>query len=70
MGANVSAVAQQGWQPATFLDGLLFFTIIDGNPACASYNGRQCLRVLNKDQIEFTRVQPLICGEAIAQCGE
>jgi hypothetical protein len=65
IGANVSAVAQQGWQSRYFPapgGGLLVFTIIGGNPACASYNGRDCLWGLNNNQIDFNRVHPLICG--------
>jgi hypothetical protein len=64
IGANVSAVAQQDWQERCFPDGCLFFKIIHGNPACATYNARQCLRGLKEDQIDFTRVKPLICGAA------
>jgi hypothetical protein len=63
--ANVSAVAQQGWQTGNFPapnGGLLVFRIIGGNPACASYNGRDCLWGQDRNQIHFDRVQPLVCG--------
>lgn len=44
--------------------GLLVFTIMqDGNPACASYDGAQCLWGLTYDQIDFGRLKPLVCGE-------
>ena len=51
IGANLSAVAQQNWQSRNFPPpngGLLVFTIVGGNPACASYNGRDCLWGQNK----------------------
>lgn len=44
--------------------GLLVFTILpNGNPACASYDGSGCLWGVNYDQIDFSRVQPLVCGQ-------
>jgi hypothetical protein len=63
--ANVPAVAQQGWQYRYFPPpngGWLAFTIIDGNPACASYNGSACLWGQARNQIRFDRVEPLVCG--------
>lgn len=64
--ANVPAVAQRGWQSASFgppNGGWLVFTIIGGNPACASYNGRDCLwGIASPSQIDLRRVQPLVCG--------
>jgi len=63
--ANVSAIAQQGWQPRYFPPpngGLLVFRTIGGNPACASYNGRDCLWGQGINQIDFGRVHPLVCG--------
>ena len=65
IGASVSAVAQQGWQPRNFPPpngGLLVFRIIGGNPACASYDGRNCLWGQNINQIDFSKVRPLVCG--------
>ncbi len=44
--------------------GPMVFTIMpDGNPACASYDGANCLWGLSYDQIDFTRLEPLVCGE-------
>jgi hypothetical protein len=63
--ANLSAVAQQGWQSRNFSapnGGLLVFKIIGGDPACASYNGRDCLWGQHINQIDFSQVQPLVCG--------
>jgi hypothetical protein len=68
IGANVFAIARQGWQgwQSRYFPppnpGLLVFRIIGGNPACASYNGRDCLWGLNINQIDFSRVHPLVCG--------
>ena len=65
IGANVSAVAQQGWQSRYFPPpngGLLVFRAIGGNPACASYDGRDCLWGQNINQIDFSKVRPLVCG--------
>ena len=53
------------WQTRDFPPpnaGLLVFTTVGGNPACASYNGRDCLWGQNKSQIDFSRVLPLVCG--------
>ena len=64
--AIVPAVAQRGWQSANFPapnGGWLVFTIIGGNPACASYNGRDCLwGIASPNQIRLDRVRPLVCG--------
>jgi hypothetical protein len=44
--------------------GLLVFTIRpDGNPACASYDGGGCLWGMPYNQIDFKRLQPLVCGQ-------
>jgi hypothetical protein len=47
VGANVPAAAQTGWRSANFPapnGGLVVFRITaGGNPACASYNARDCL---------------------------
>ncbi len=46
--------------------GSMVFTIMpDGNPACASYNGASCLWGLSYEQIDFARLKPLVCGEAL-----
>jgi hypothetical protein len=44
--------------------GDVLITTIDGNPACASYNGGGCLWGVNADQVDYTRLVPLVCGEA------
>ena len=60
------AAARPRWHSYNFPApnaGLLVFTIRpDGNPACASYNGRDCLWGQAYNQIDFNRVQPLVCG--------
>lgn len=62
------AAAADRWREATFPPpnaGLLVFTITeDGNPACASYDGRNCLWGQKMSDIDFARVKPLICGAA------
>jgi hypothetical protein len=63
--ASTPAVAQRGWQAANFPPpngGVLVYTFIRGNPACASYNGRDCLWGQNSRQIRFNQVRPLVCG--------
>jgi hypothetical protein len=32
-------------------------------PACASYNGRDCLWNVPMNRIDFSRVRPLVCGQ-------
>jgi hypothetical protein len=61
----VPAAGQGRWQVANFPPpngGVVAFTFIGGNPACASYNGRDCLWGQNLNQIRFDRVRPLVCG--------
>ena len=54
------------WQEGDFPPpngGHLVFTIVDGgNPACASYDGASCLWGQSRAQIDFAKVQPLVCG--------
>jgi hypothetical protein len=61
-----SASAGTEWRAANFPapnGGVLVYRILsDGNPACASYDGQNCLWGQNKSQISFARVHPLICG--------
>ena len=62
---NGPAVAQTGWQARNFPPpngGWLVYRTVGGNPACASYNGRDCLWGVHTNQIDFSRVHPLICG--------
>jgi len=62
------AFAAERWQERTFPPpngGLLVFAIMqDGNPACASYDGKNCLWGKSIGEIDFTRVRPLVCGAA------
>jgi hypothetical protein len=45
--------------------GLLVFTIMpDGNPACASYDASGCLWGQKYDDIDFSKLKPLVCGPA------
>ena len=61
-----AALAAERWQESTFPPpnaGRLVFTIMnDGNPACASYDGRSCLWGQSIRDIDFSRVKPLVCG--------
>jgi hypothetical protein len=65
---DVVAFAAPGWQEDTFPPpngGRLVFSITsDGNPACASYDAANCLWGQTMDQIDFSRVRPLVCGAA------
>jgi hypothetical protein len=55
------------WRSAEFPApnaGLLSYTITrEGDPACASYDGRSCLWGVAAADIDFPRVKPLVCGE-------
>jgi hypothetical protein len=59
--------ANPRWLTGTFPPpnaGLLLYTIMpDGNPACASYDAFNCLWGQSLDDIEFERLNPLVCGE-------
>lgn len=61
-----NAVAAERWQEDIFPPpngGRLVFTIMgDGNPACASYDGKSCLWGQGMASIDFGRVKPLVCG--------
>jgi len=54
------------WQEADFPApnaGRLAFTITaDGNPACATYDGANCLWGKGRSEIDFSKVRPLACG--------
>src|SRR5262249_23756315 len=60
------APADWRWQEDTFPPpngGHLVFAITDdGNPACASYDGRECLWGKTIRDIDLARVKPLVCG--------
>ncbi len=61
-----TASAAEKWHEATFPPpngGRLVFAIMgDGNPACASYDGKNCLWGKSIGDIDFTKVRPLVCG--------
>lgn len=63
-----TAGAAERWREDNFPPpngGHLVFTITgDGNPACASYDGSNCLWGKTKAEIDFTKVRPLVCGAA------
>jgi hypothetical protein len=65
--AHAPAVAETGWQSKNFPPPnggfLVYFITSAGNPACASYNGRDCLWGQQFSQINFDKVRPLICGD-------
>ena len=42
--------------------GVLVYRDIGGNPACASYDGQNCLWGKTQDEINFNQVRPLVCG--------
>jgi len=45
--------------------GFLVYTILpDGNPACASYDASGCLWGVTYDELDFSKLKPLECGEA------
>ena len=62
-----SAAAPAHWESYRFPPpngGLVVYRIMpDGNPACASYDGGRCLWGMTREEIDFTRVKPLVCGE-------
>ena len=65
LAATGGPAAAQRWRVANFPapnGGVVAFTFIGGNTACASYNGRDCLWGQNLRQINFDRVRPLVCG--------
>jgi len=55
------------WRSAFFpppnAGNVLITRMEDGNPACASYNGGGCLWGMTVDQVDFSRLNPLVCGE-------
>jgi flagellar biosynthesis GTPase FlhF len=45
--------------------GSVLFTITSGgDPACASYDGGACLWNMSYAQVDFSKVKPLVCGDA------
>jgi hypothetical protein len=64
--ASSHVFAAEQWQEANFPApnaGRLAFTITaDGNPACATYDGANCLWGKSVAEIDFAKVKPLACG--------
>jgi hypothetical protein len=64
--ASSHVLAAEQWQEASFPApnaGRLAFTIsADGNPACATYDGANCLWGKSMAEIDFAKVKPLACG--------
>ena len=64
--ASARALGAEQWQEANFPApnaGRLAFTIsADGNPACATYDGANCLWGKSVAEIDFAKVKPLACG--------
>jgi hypothetical protein len=64
--ASSQVLAAEQWQEANFPApnaGRLAFTITaDGNPACATYDGANCLWGKSVAEIDFAKVKPLACG--------
>ena len=64
--ASARALGAEQWQEANFPApnaGRLAFTITaDGNPACATYDGANCLWGKSMAEIDFAKVKPLACG--------
>jgi hypothetical protein len=65
--ATLASAAEQ-WREAYFPPpngGKLVFTLGAGNnPACASYDARNCLWGQSIGEIDFSKVKPLVCGAA------
>jgi hypothetical protein len=61
-----AARAAERWQEDTFPapngGHLVFAVTADGNPACASYDGANCLWGKTMGEVDFARVKPLVCG--------
>ena len=56
---------REGWHSADFPPpnaGWLAFRLIGGNPACASYDGYDCLWGVHIDELHFDKIKPLVCG--------
>ncbi|HET6378387.1 MAG TPA: hypothetical protein VFG05_08810 [Methylocella sp.] len=43
---------------------VLYMITPGGDPACASYDGANCLWGLGSGRVDLARVKPLVCGEA------
>ena len=64
----VVASAETGWQVKNFPapnGGVVVYRITSsGDPACASYDGRNCLWGKQMGQVQLNKVHPLVCGAA------
>jgi hypothetical protein len=62
----VPAIAEtSSWETRNFPapnGGFLVYRIVNGNPECASYDGRNCLWGQAMNKIRFDEVRPLVCG--------
>ena len=61
--SSVPAFAQ--WRSGNFPPpnaGVLVYRIIGGNPACASYDGRNCLWGKTEAKLISIKFKPLVCG--------
>lgn len=66
IGSTSHSHAELQWHEDTFPPpngGRLVYTIIKGNPACASYDAKNCLWGQSSSDIDFSKLKPLICGK-------
>ena len=58
--------AETGWRAVNFPPpngGVVVYRITaSGDPACASYDGQNCLWGQGLKQVQLNRVRPLVCG--------
>ena len=63
---SCSALAVEEWQvayvPPPNAGRVAYVILGDGNPACASYDGANCLWGKTRAEIDFAKVKPLVCG--------
>ena len=53
-----------GYFPAPNAGMVLFAMTSSGDPACASYGSGVCLWGMNYEQVDFSKLKPLVCGAA------
>ena len=62
----VVARAETSWRAVNFPPpngGVVVYRIMpSGDPACASYDGQNCLWGQGLKQVQLSRVRPLVCG--------
>lgn len=65
---STEAASRPRWTTRNFPPpngGVVSYTIMPGgNPACASYDGSNCLWGVRSEQVDLARLKPLVCGEA------